>query len=186
MGNRLSKIYTKTGDDGSTGLSDGSRLNKFDIRIHCLGEVDELNSFVGLVMSESLPEAAKNDLKHIQHLLFNLGGELATPGFSLINDEHISWLEQRLDNYNDDLQPLKEFILPGGSKAATYTHLARAISRRAERCVCHLNNLLEEDKKHLHCQQFLNRLSDYLFTLARHLNHSFGVNDVLWQNPTKS
>lgn len=180
MGHRLTKIYTRTGDTGTTGLADGSRIDKDDDRIETMGDVDELNCVIGLLMIEDLPEPLSHDLVTIQHILFNLGGELAMPGFDLVKEDDVTMLETRLDHYNETLSPLKEFILPGGTKAAAYAHLARSICRRAERKMVSLNKSMETP--HRLGQNFLNRLSDFLFVVCRYLNHASGVSDVLWKN----
>ncbi|WP_372864405.1 cob(I)yrinic acid a,c-diamide adenosyltransferase [Spongiibacter sp.] len=183
MGHRLSKIYTRTGDDGSTGLGDGSRINKDHVRMESIGNVDELNSQIGLLIAE-LP--AEDDfaalLSRIQHDLFDLGGELAVPGYTLVNAERIGELEQSLDALNEDLPPLKNFILPGGSKPAALCHLARAICRRAERSLVALSR---EDQVNDTSRQYLNRLSDFLFVMARLLARRNGGDEVLWQPADK-
>ncbi len=181
MGHRLTKIYTRTGDKGTTGLADGSRIDKDDLRIEAMGDVDELNCTIGLLLSETLPEELQNDLIHIQHILFNLGGELAMPDHQLIKSDDIKMLENRLDHYNESLPPLKEFILPGGAKAAAYAHLSRSVCRRAERRMVSLNKDLDSPQQQLP-QNFLNRLSDFLFVICRYINHSSSVSDVLWNN----
>ena len=178
MGNRLSKIYTRTGDGGTTGLGDGSRVPKDSPRIHALGDVDELNSSIGLLLCEDLPEATRSEMESIQHDLFDLGGELCIPGFKNITEVQVKRLEDLLDGYNADLPPLKDFILPGGSKAASFSHLSRTICRRAERSVISLGAV--EDVSDL-VRQYLNRLSDLLFVLGRVLNRYAGGTDVLWQ-----
>lgn len=187
MGTRLNKIYTRTGDKGTTGLGNGERVNKDHPRVLCLGEIDELNSIIGLVLTETLPEKIVDDLTKVQHILFNVGGEIAVPGFSLVSAEETEALEAMLDACNAELEPLKEFILPGGSKASSYTHLARSVCRRAERHIFQLNRFLEENDEATldNIAQYINRLSDYLFVLARYLNKHSKFNDVLWQNPTK-
>ena len=180
MGHRLTKIYTRTGDKGTTGLADGSRIDKDEYRIEAMGDVDELNCTIGLLLTEDLPEELQTDLIQIQHILFNLGGELAMPDYQLVKSTDIDNLEKRLDHYNESLSPLKEFILPGGTKAAGYAHLSRSVCRRAERTMVSLNKSL--DKPHQLPQNFLNRLSDFLFVICRFVNHSSGVTDVLWNN----
>ena len=180
MGHRLTKIYTRTGDKGTTGLADGSRIDKDDHRVETMGDVDELNCIIGLILIENLTEELAKDLTHIQHILFNLGGEIAMPGFDLVKSHDIDMLEQRLDYYNETLTPLKEFILPGGTKGAAYAHLARSVCRRAERRMVSLNK--SADTPHQLAQNFLNRLSDFLFVICRYINHSSGINDVLWNN----
>lgn len=178
MGYRLSKIYTRTGDDGTTGLGDGSRVKKTDHRIEAIGTVDELNSLIGLLLARELPGEIHNALTDIQHDLFDLGGELSIPGRSVIAAQQVKRLETILDEFNAELPPLKEFILPGGSEASAVCHLARSVCRRAERRVIHLG---EEEKINTASIKYLNRLSDLLFVLARVLNVHAGHRDVLWQ-----
>ena len=182
MGNRLSKIVTRTGDGGTTGLGDGSRVGKDSPRIDTLGEIDELNSAIGVLLAESFPEACaslRDNLLTIQNHLFDLGGEVCIPGYKSISDEHITQLEAWTEQYNEQLTPLKEFILPGGTRAAALAHLARTICRRAERSIVHLgHNEVVSD----HARQYLNRLSDLLFVVGRTLNRAGGNGDVLWQN----
>ena len=180
MGHRLTKIYTRTGDKGTTGLADGSRIDKDDHRVATMGDVDELNCVIGLLLTEKLPEELTHDLIQIQHILFNLGGEIAMPGFDLVKAKDIDGLETRLDYYNESLTALKEFILPGGTKAAAYAHLARSVCRRAERRIVTLNKAI--DAPHQLAQNYLNRLSDFLFVICRYVNHTSGVSDVLWNN----
>lgn len=177
MGNRLSKIYTRTGDDGTTGLGDGSRIPKDDARVEAMGAVDELNSTIGLIRTETLPDDIAVVLSNIQHNLFDLGGELSIPGYELVSPAAIDTLEKDLDRLNAELDPLKEFILPGGTRAAAWCHLARSICRRAERRVVTLAARTELTGSP---RQYLNRLSDYLFVLSRYLNKAAGENDVLW------
>jgi len=179
MGNRLSKIYTRTGDDGSTGLGDGSRVAKDDARIEAIGAVDELNCAVGLILCETLPAEVRACLLDVQHRLFDLGGELSIPGYSLLDDARVAGLENSLDTLNAGLAPLQEFILPGGGSAASRCHLARAICRRAERRVITLGRTATLNSAGLH---YLNRLSDLLFVMARYLNRQAGEPDVLWQH----
>ncbi|MFA6312430.1 MAG: cob(I)yrinic acid a,c-diamide adenosyltransferase [Sterolibacterium sp.] len=178
MGHRLSKIYTRTGDQGTTGLGDGSRTGKESLRIAALGDVDETNSVIGLLLSEDLPDDVHHLLTGIQHDLFDLGGELSIPGAVLLGSGQPARLEAAIDNYNAALEPLKEFILPGGRRAAALTHLARTVCRRAERSVVALAH--GEDVSTA-AKEYLNRLSDLLFVLARHLNKVSGRGDVLWQ-----
>lgn len=180
MGHRLTKIYTRTGDKGTTGLADGSRIDKDDNRVATMGDVDELNCVIGLLLTQELPGELEHDLIQIQHILFNLGGEIAMPGFDLVKAADIDKLETRLDYYNESLTPLKEFILPGGTKAAAYAHLARSVCRRAERKIVSLNKSIESP--HQLAQNYLNRLSDFLFVICRYVNHNSGVSDVLWNN----
>ena len=178
MGNRLSKIYTRTGDAGTTGLADGSRTPKTAPRIHALGDVDELNSVMGLLLCEDLPAETRTQLVLIQHDLFDLGGEMAIPGFNSITEAQVKRLEDYLDAYNATLEALKNFILPGGSKAASFAHLARTVCRRAERSVILLGQT--ESVSDL-SRQYLNRLSDLLFVLSRILNRHAGQPDVMWE-----
>lgn len=177
MGNRLSKIYTRTGDEGTTGLSNGSRVAKDNIRVCVIGTIDELNSTIGLVLSCPLDGSARTILTDIQHKLFNIGGELSLPGYALINEPNVTWLEEQLDKLNENLPPLKDFILPGGTTAAAYCHLARSVCRRAERELVALKN--EEDVSDA-IMKYVNRLSDFLFVLARYINKQEGHPDVLW------
>lgn len=178
MGHRLSKIYTRTGDDGTTGLGDGSRVKKTSPRVEAMGAVDELNSVIGVLLTHDVPEDVRATLTDIQHDLFDLGGELSIPGRTAVTEDQVKRLETALDNYNEDLPPLKEFILPGGSEAAAMCHLARGVCRRAERCVI---NLGETEKVSAATVKYLNRLSDLLFVVARALNVHAGRSDVLWQ-----
>ncbi len=178
MGHRLSKIYTRTGDAGSTGLSDGQRIDKDDPRIEAIGDVDELNSALGVLLTHPLPETSRSYLTRIQHDLFNIGGELSIPGHSLVHDADVERLERAIDHLNADLPHLKEFILPGGSPAAASCHMARAICRRAERRVVNLGR--KTPIKHA-SQRYLNRLSDLLFVVARVLARSDGGKEVAWQ-----
>jgi cob(I)alamin adenosyltransferase len=180
MGNRLSKIYTRTGDDGTTGLGDGSRVPKDDERVEAYGTVDEANSAIGMVLAVAgLPEAVTQCLTEIQHDLFDLGGELCIPGHRMIQAEHVERLEQTLDRFNDDLPPLKDFILPGGGTATAACHLARTIARRAERRVWTLAKIQTVAPE---VTQYLNRLSDLLFVLARVIvRHERGT-EVLWRH----
>jgi cob(I)alamin adenosyltransferase len=178
VGNRLTKIYTRTGDAGTTGLGDGTRVPKDAPRIHALGDVDELNSTLGLLLCEDLPADLRASLEGIQHDLFDLGGELCIPGFNNVTEAQVKRLEDLLDRYNADLPPLKDFILPGGARSACMAHLARTVCRRAERSVITLANA--EPVSDL-VRQYLNRLSDLLFVLGRVLNRHAGGSDVLWQ-----
>jgi cob(I)alamin adenosyltransferase len=179
MGHRLSKIYTRTGDNGTTGLGTGDRVNKDHPRVEANGTVDELNSAIGiLLVSEELPTPIANHLTGIQHRLFDLGGELCLPGSNVINEESVTQLESILDEYNANLPPLKEFILPGGDPAAAACHMARAICRRAERRVL---TLAHDEQINPHSLIYLNRLSDLLFVLARALNHGAGHPETLWR-----
>ncbi len=178
MGHRLSKIYTRTGDDGSTGLGDGSRATKDSPRIEAIGAVDELNSQLGVLRALSLPADTDALLAEIQHRLFDLGGELSIPGREAVTAGHVEALERALDRLNEALPPLKEFILPGGSPAAAQAHVARSVCRRAER---RLITLHRHEALPPAAIGYLNRLSDLLFVLARHLNRAQGHADVLWQ-----
>ncbi len=179
MGNRLSKIYTRTGDQGSTGLGDGRRVDKDDARIEAIGSVDELNSALGLLLTESLPATVHTCLTDVQHTLFDLGGELSMPGHTLLTADYAQQLEQALDGFNADLPPLKEFILPGGNTAAATCHLARAICRRAERRTL---TLARNEAVNPAALIYLNRLSDLLFVIARVLARVDGGHEVLWQS----
>ncbi len=179
MGNRLSKIYTRTGDDGTTGLGDGSRVAKDSARVASYGTVDELNSAIGLVLAVEIPEPVREVLTQVQHDLFDLGGELCIPGMAMVHAADIERLERVLDGFNEDLPPLKDFILPGGGLAAAHCHLARTICRRAEREVVTLSRLEEVRPEATH---YLNRLSDLLFVIARVLARASGHGEVLWQH----
>lgn len=183
MGNRLSKIYTRTGDSGTTGLGDGSRVNKDSLRVDAMGDVDELNAVIGILLTEPLANEVAEVLTRIQHDLFDLGGEICIPGHAMVKAERITDLENILDAWNDELEPLKEFILPGGTRAAAYCHLARTVCRRAERQLTRLSRTEEVTTTSM---QYLNRLSDLLFVLCRILNKEAGVPDVLWKNESKS
>ena len=178
MGNRLSKIATRTGDNGTTGLGDGSRTDKDSLRIHALGEVDELNSHVGVLLCEDLPAGLADELLEIQHDLFDLGGELCIPGYKLIKEEQVAQLDALLEKYNADLPMLREFILPGGSRAAALAHVCRTVCRRAERSVVSLG---KAETLNDNPRQYLNRLSDLMFVLARVLNRHADGSDVQWQ-----
>jgi len=179
MGNRLSKIYTKTGDDGSTGLGDGTRVSKDSARVTAYGTVDEANSAIGLILACEIPEDVRNILVSVQHHMFDLGGELCIPGHSAIFDEDIARLEETLDKFNADLPALKDFILPGGGMAASHCHLARTITRRAERETVTLSH---HDAVRPEAIRYLNRLSDLLFVLARVLARASGHGEVLWNH----
>lgn len=179
MGFRLSKIYTRTGDDGSTGLGDGSRVPKHHARIAAIGSIDELNSHLGLLLTEpDVPLELNQLLTIIQHELFDLGGELSIPGYTRITSDMVTQLEQALDQYNDQLPPLREFILPGGTRAAALCHVARAVCRRAER---DMTSLAQQETVSAAALMYVNRLSDLLFVLCRELNRAAGVADVLWK-----
>ena len=179
MGHRLSRIVTRTGDAGTTGLGDGSRVAKDAPRIEAIGSVDELNSTVGLLLTEPLPPPIAACLTAVQHDLFDLGGELSIPGHSAVTDEHVARLEAAVEEFNADLAPLKEFILPGGTRAAALAHVARTVCRRAERCVV---ALAAHEAVGGPARRYLNRLSDLLFVIARSLNQAAGRPDVLWRH----
>jgi len=178
MGKRLTKIYTRTGDDGTTGLGDGSRLPKESLRIEAIGLVDTLNSFIGRVLAHEVPAEVRRCLEDVQHDLFELGAELCLPGVTKIEDVHLARLERELDAFNATLPGLKEFILPGGSPAAADAHLARTACRNAERTVVALGKAEAAGDG---ARRYLNRLSDLLFVLARVINRAAGRPDVLWQ-----
>lgn len=179
MGNRLSKIYTRTGDQGTTGLGDGTRTNKDSLRVEAMGDVDELNAVIGVMLTGQLPEAIRQALTRVQHDLFDLGGEICIPGHVMVKTERVTDLENTLDILNDVLEPLKEFILPGGVQAAAYCHLARTVCRRAERTLIKLGRTEVVTEVSL---QYLNRLSDLLFVMCRSINHAADVPDLLWKN----
>ncbi len=179
MGNRLSKITTRTGDAGDTGLGDGSRVSKDSARIQALGDIDELNSSLGVLLAEKLPAPLKRALLQVQHELFDLGGETSIPGHAMITAAHVERLEALTQAYNAKLPALKEFILPGGSRAAAAAHLARAVCRRAERSLVALGRREAVGER---ARQYLNRLSDLLFVLGRTLNRSARRGDVLWKH----
>ena len=179
MGNRLSKIYTRTGDDGSPGLGDGSRTGKDALRVEAFGTVDEANSAIGVLLAVELPGDVRQLLTRIQHQLFDLGGELCIPGHAAIIDADIDVLEQQLDHYNQDLPPLTDFILPAGGEAAARCHLARTIVRRAERVTVALSRV---ESVRGQAVRYLNRLSDLLFVLARVLARSAGHGEVIWEH----
>jgi cob(I)alamin adenosyltransferase len=179
MAHRLSKITTRTGDRGETGLGDGSRVAKSSPRVRALGEVDELNSAIGLLVAEEPPAEISETLSDVQHDLFDLGGELSIPGHSMLGDAQIERLEARIEAWNGELAPLKEFILPGGTRAAAAAHLARTICRRAERSLVELK---EKEKVSEAALRYLNRLSDLLFIAGRRLNRAAGRGDVQWRH----
>ena len=179
MGNRLSKITTRTGDAGETGLGDGARVSKNHARVQALGDVDELNSVVGLLLAEKLPKSVTEAMTAVQHDLLNLGGELSIPGHRILAAGDVARLEGLTAAWNAKLPPLKEFILPGGSRAAAAAHLARTVCRRAERSVVALGRAEPVSKT---AYQYLNRLSDVLFVVARHLNRHAGGADVQWRH----
>jgi len=178
MANRLSKITTRTGDDGTTGLGDGSRVHKGALRIRLMGDIDELNSSLGVLLAEPLSEPARARLTRIQNQLFDLGGEVCIPGHRVISEAQVIYLDEAIRELNALLPPLKEFILPGGSRAASLCHVARTIARRAERSMA---TLTTDENVSAAALQYLNRLSDYLFVQARTLNREAGIPDVLWQ-----
>lgn len=179
MGHRLSKIYTRTGDDGTTGLGDGTRVSKDSLRVEAYGTVDELNSVIGLLLTHTLPEEIHECLVGVQHRLFDLGGELCLPGHTAIKQHHVKELEQILDDLNANLSPLKDFILPGGSTAAAVCHVARTVCRRAERRIISLSKQEQVSEVAIH---YLNRLSDLLFVIGRTLNAEADYSDVLWRS----
>ncbi|WP_295530540.1 cob(I)yrinic acid a,c-diamide adenosyltransferase [uncultured Pseudacidovorax sp.] len=179
MGNRLTQIATRTGDDGSTGLGDNTRVSKGHLRVHAMGDVDELNSHIGLLLCEPLPTEVRELLVDVQHQLFNLGGELAMPGYTLLKDEALLQLDQALETHNATLPRLAEFILPAGTRAASQAHVCRTVARRAERAIVALG-AVEVVNDAPRC--YLNRLSDLLFVLARVLNRMDGGDDVYWKS----
>lgn len=178
MGNRLSKITTRTGDDGSTGLGDGTRISKDNLRVHVIGDVDELNSHIGVLLCEALPTALSEELLAIQHDLFDLGGEICIPGYALITITQVAKLDALLEKYNSTLPPLQDFILPGGTRASALAHVCRTVCRRAERNIVGLSHIEAINDPP---RQYINRLSDLLFVLSRVLNQYAGTNDILWQ-----
>ena len=177
-GNRLSKIVTRTGDAGTTGLGDGSRTTKDSLRIDAIGEVDELNSSLGVLLCEDLPDAVRDALLDVQNDLFDLGGELCLPGMEVIKDAQVARLEAQAEAFNADLPMLKEFILPGGTRPAALAHLCRTVCRRAERAMVRLHHAEPLSDA---ARRYVNRLSDLLFILGRLLNRAGGRGDVLWQ-----
>jgi cob(I)alamin adenosyltransferase len=177
-GNRLSRIITRTGDAGTTGLGDGSRTTKDSLRIDAMGEVDELNSSLGVLLCEDIPDAIRSALLDVQNDLFDLGGELCLPGMNVIKSMQVERLETQADAFNADLSMLKEFILPGGTRPAALAHLSRTVCRRAERAMVRLHNAEEISEP---ARRYINRLSDLLFILGRALNKAGGRGDVLWQ-----
>ncbi len=179
MGNRLSKIYTRTGDDGTTGLGDGSRTAKDSLRVEAYGTVDELNSAIGVLLATDVSGNIADLLTGVQHRLFDLGGELCIPGHETVTAAQVTELETALDHFNAALPPLQDFILPGGSPAGAACHMARAICRRAERRIC---TLAGAETVNPHAVHYINRLSDLLFVLARVLNHAGGNHEVLWNS----
>ncbi len=179
MGNRLTQIATRTGDQGTTGLGDNQRVSKHSLRVHAMGDVDELNSQIGVLLCEEMPADVRELLVEIQHQLFNLGGELSIPGYELLKTEAVLALDEALAKYNEQLPRLQEFILPAGSRAAALSHVCRTVARRAERALVALGQ--EEAIKEAP-RQYLNRLSDLLFVLARVLNRMNGGDDVYWKS----
>lgn len=175
MGHRLTRIVTRTGDDGSTGLGDGSRTRKDTPRVQALGDVDELNAALGLALTETLPPPVHTDVLRIQHHLFEVGAELCIPGRNSLTRDHVEFLDERLAHHNATLPPLAEFVLPGGCRAGALLHMARTIARRAERSAVALPATA-------HTLQYLNRLSDLLFVLARVVNRNQGSAEALWQS----
>jgi len=178
MGHRLSKIVTRTGDAGTTGLGDGSRVAKDSARIAAIGELDELNSALGVLLAEELPAPVRGCLTSVQHDLCDLGGELSIPGYSAVTDAHVLRLEAEVERFNGELSPLKEFILPGGTRGAALAHIGRTVCRRAERSLVRLASVESVSDT---ARRYLNRLSDLLFVLARTINRAAGHGDVLWQ-----
>ena len=179
MGQRLTQIATRTGDDGTTGLADNTRVSKASGRPHAMGDVDELNSHIGLLLCEPLPADVSELLVDVQHQLFNLGGELSMPGFALLKDDGLLQLDNALAHYNAALPRLQEFILPAGTRAAAQAHVCRTVARRAERAVVALE---QQEPLRAAPRQYLNRLSDLLFVLARVLNRMDGGDDVYWKS----
>jgi cob(I)alamin adenosyltransferase len=182
MGHRLSKITTRTGDAGDTGLGDGARVPKDSARIAALGDIDELNSTIGLLLSEQVPPEVRAVLEQVQHDLFDLGGEVSIPGHSLLTEQQVESLERSVEEWNSALSPLKEFILPGGSRAAAAAHLARTVCRRAERTLVALGRHEPVGEP---ARRYLNRLSDLLFVAGRSLNRAAGGGDVQWRHKRK-
>lgn len=179
MGNRLSAIATRTGDNGTTGLGNNQRVSKNSLRVHAMGDVDELNSHIGVLLCEDMPVEVRDLLVEIQHQLFNLGGELSIPGFELLKAEAVLALDEALAHHNAALPKLQEFILPAGNRAAALAHVCRTVARRAERHVVALGN---EEAIQDTPRQYLNRLSDLMFVLARVLNRMNGGDDVYWKS----
>ena len=179
MGNRLTQIATRTGDNGTTGLGNNQRVSKHSLRVHAMGDVDELNAHIGLLLCEPLPPEVRAVLVDVQHQLFNLGGELSIPGFTLLKDEAVLALDEALAQHNAQLPKLQEFILPAGTRGAAQAHICRTVARRAERSVVALGN---EEAINATPRQYLNRLSDLMFVLARVLNRMTGGDDVYWKS----
>ena len=179
MANRLTQIATRTGDDGTTGLGDNRRVSKSSLRVHAMGEVDELNSQIGVLLCEDMPDVVRHLLVDVQHQLFNLGGELSIPGFELLKADALRLLDNALAEHNASLPKLQEFILPAGSRAAALAHVCRTVARRAERAVVALG---AEEALNPTPRQYLNRLSDFMFVLSRVLNRMHGGYDVYWKS----
>ncbi|WP_397411723.1 cob(I)yrinic acid a,c-diamide adenosyltransferase [Polaromonas sp.] len=179
MANRLTQIATRTGDNGTTGLGDNTRVSKDSLRVHAMGDVDELNSQIGVLLCEEMPADVRELLVEVQHQLFNLGGELSIPGFELLKPEAVALLDAALEKYNATLPRLQEFILPAGSRAAALAHVCRTVARRAERAVVALD---QAETLNESLRQYLNRLSDLLFVLSRVLNRMNGGDDVYWKS----
>ena len=179
MGNRLTQIATRTGDAGTTGLGDNTRVSKSHLRVHAMGDVDELNSHIGVLLCEELPAEVRDLLVEVQHQLFNLGGELSIPGYELLKPEAVAALDEALAHHNAALPRLQEFILPAGNRAASQAHVCRTVARRAERAVVALGDV---DAVREAPRQYLNRLSDLMFVLARVLNRMHGGDDVYWKS----
>lgn len=179
MGNRLSQIATRTGDAGTTGLGDNQRVSKNNLRVHAMGDVDELNSHIGVLLCEPVPPAIRPLLVEVQHQLFNLGGELSIPGYELLKTQAVIDLDQALERFNAQLPKLQEFILPAGTRAASLAHVCRTVARRAERSVVALGDAESVNEAPRH---YLNRLSDLMFVLARVLNRVDGGDDVYWRS----
>lgn len=179
MGNRLSKIYTRTGDNGSTALGDGTRVAKDDVRVEAFGTVDETNCAIGNILAQTVPDSVRSILQRVQNELFDLGGELCIPGREALTVDHITRLESEIDAFNETLAPLREFILPSGGSAASACHLARSICRRAERRVI---TLAHEQHVSPAALMYMNRLSDLLFVLCRILSRAAGELEVMWQS----
>ncbi|MBI4293850.1 MAG: cob(I)yrinic acid a,c-diamide adenosyltransferase [Betaproteobacteria bacterium] len=178
MGHRLSKIVTRTGDKGDTGLGDGSRTGKDSARIEAIGTVDELNSCLGLLLAEQLPQPIRDELQAVQNDLFDLGGELAVPGHAIMSDQQVKRIEAQVEGLNRELEPLKEFILPGGTRAAALAHVARTVCRRAERRIV---AVARNEQVGIVARIYLNRLSDLMFVIGRTLNRAAGSGDVQWK-----
>ena len=183
MGNRLTQIATRTGDEGTTGLGNNQRVSKNSLRVHAMGEVDELNSHIGVLLCEDMAQDVRQLLVEIQHQLFNLGGELSIPGFELLKEEAVQALDDALALYNAQLPKLEEFILPAGTRGASLSHVCRTVARRAERAVVALGS---EEAIGPTPRQYLNRLSDLMFVLARVLNRLNGGDDVYWKSERMS